>query len=123
MRTTLFENPKHALIFGGAILLAAVVLIGEEDDEGALVAATYSDAAAAPSFASGSDAGIRDYSPAGSEDDGASSSGWDDEGDLVDDAEGVDASPSDSTSVSGSTDTDTYRPDPRRPPGIDGPGT
>ena len=123
MRTTLFENPKNALIFGGGILLAAVVLIGEENDEGALVAAAASNHAPTPAFASGSKAGIREYVPAGSEEEADSGSGWENDGDLVDDADGMDTSPTDNTPSSGDSEPSTRASLREQPPGIDGPGT
>lgn len=123
MRTVLFENPKNALIFGGVILLGAVVLIGEENDEGALVAATAANHTPTPAFASGSASGIREYAPAGSEKESDTGSGWANEGDLVDDASGTDASPTDSTPSAGSTDPSTAASLRKQPPGIDGPGT
>ena len=123
MRTTLFENPKNALIFGGVILLGAVVLIGEENDEGALVTATAANHAPTPAFATGADTGIREYTPSGSEEESDSGSGWASDGDLVDDADGVDASPTDSTPTTGDTNPSTAASHREQPPGIDGPGT
>ena len=123
MRTTLFENPKNALVFGGVILLGAVVLIGEENDEGALVTAAASNHTPTPAFASGTSTGIREYVPAGSEEASDTGSGWASEGDLVDDADGIDASPTDSTPSTGDTDPSTAASHRKQPPGIDGPGT
>lgn len=123
MRTILFDNPKNALIFGGAILLGAVVLIGEEDDEGALVAAASSGDYDSTAQFSRADAGYRERVYSGSKEESDTGSGWASEGDLVDDASGDDASPTDSTPAAGNADAGTPASQREQPPGIDGPGT
>lgn len=126
MRNALFENSRNAVIFGGCILLGAVVLIGEEDDEGALVAAANESAVgqSGPRFASGSDAGIREYVSDKEAQNSARGPGWSSDGDLMDAAAGFDAAP---TATSGVGATEPAGPgslsDGPRRPGIDGPNT